>query len=149
MNIRNHVLKVIPAAVAGCLFLLTNVTYADAPLKSALGLSIDQAAQVDEIEKQTREAIRPVRTELHREERALRRAQIANDSEAITRQEKLIEPLRKKMSALHESETQRVRAILTPEQNVKYDAHLKTRDEMVGSSRDVKEYQEKPARANP
>jgi hypothetical protein len=149
MKIPSHVLKAIPAALAGCLFLLTSAAYGDAPLKSALDLSIDQAARVDEIQKQTRDAVRPVRTELHREQRALRRARIANDSEAIARQEKLIEPLRMKLAALDESETRQIRAILTPEQNVKYDAYLKTRDEMVGSSRDVKEYKEKTAQANP
>jgi hypothetical protein len=139
MNTR--IARAITAAFAGSLFFLASTAYADAPLKSALALSIEQAAQVAKIEEQARSAIRPVRSELHREERALRRAKLANDSQAISRQEALIEPLRRKFAAIHESETRQIRALLTPEQNTKYDAYLRTRDQMAGSSRDVKEYQ--------
>ena len=137
--------RAITVAFAGCLFFLASTAYADAPLKSALGLNIEQAAQVAKIQEQARNAIRPVRTELLREERALRRAQLANDSQAISKQEALIEPLRRKFAAIFEGETKEIRALLTPEQNTKYDAYLKTRDQMVGSSRDVREYQGKDA----
>jgi Spy/CpxP family protein refolding chaperone len=136
------IMKLITVAFAGCLFLLAGTAYADAPLKSALGLDVEQAAQVAKIEEQARDAIRPLRTELNREERALRRARLADDSQAIAKQEALIEPLRRKFAAIHEAETKQIRAMLTPEQNTKYDKWLKTRDEMAGSSRDVKEYQE-------
>lgn len=139
--------KAITSAFAGCLFIIASPAYADAPLKNALGLNIEQAAQVAKIEEQTRNAIRPVRTELLRGERALRRAKLANDSQAISKQEALIEPLRRKFAAIHEGETRQIRALLTPEQNTKYDAYLKTRDQMVGSSRDVKEYQGQAAEA--
>jgi hypothetical protein len=135
------------AAFAVCLFLLASAAHADESLKSALDLNIEQAAQVAKIEEQTRNAIRPIRTELQREERALRRAQLANDSQAISKQEALIEPLRRKFAATHENETKQIRTLLTPAQNAKYDAYLKTRDQMVGSSRDVKEYQGQTAEA--
>ena len=136
--------QAITAAFVGCLFIVASAR-ADAPLKSALALDIDQAAQVAKIQEQTRNAIRPVRSELLREERALRRANLANDRQAIAKQEALIEPLRRKFAAIHADETKQIRALLTPEQNTKYDAWLKTRDQMAGSSRDVREYQERPA----
>jgi hypothetical protein len=142
-----RITQAIASAFAGFVCVFASAAYADAPLKSTLGLNIEQAAQVAKIEEQTRHAIRPLRTELNREERALRRAQLANDSQAISKQEALIEPLRLKFAAIHESETKQIRALLTPEQNKKYDAYLKTRDQMVGSSRDVKEYQAKAAGA--
>lgn len=135
-------------ALAGSMFVLAPSARADAPLKSALDLTIAQAAQVDEIQKQTREAIRPVRSELHREERALRRARLANDAEGIARQEALIAPLRAQFAAIHENEIKQIRAILTPEQNLKYTEYLKVRDEMAGSSRDVREYQGPQAELN-
>ena len=137
--------KAITTAFAGCLFIVASTARADAPLKSALSLNIDQAAQVAKIEEQARNAIRPVRSELLREERALRRAKLANDSQAIAKQEALIEPLRQKFASIHAEETRQIRALLTPEQNTKYDAWLKIRDQMAGSSRDVREYQERPA----
>ncbi len=139
--------QAITSAFAGCLLLVASSAYADAPLKSTLSLNLEQAAQVAKIEEQARNAIRPLRTELNREERALRRAQLANDSQAISKQEALIEPLRRKFAAIHESETKQIRALLTPEQNTKYDAYLKTRDQMAGSSRDVKKYQGQSAAA--
>ena len=142
-----RITRAFTATFAGCLFFLASTAYADAPLKSALDLNIEQAAQVAKIQEQTRNAIQPIRTELHREERALRRARLANDSQAISKQEALIEPLRRKFAAIHEGEIKQIRTLLTPEQNTKYDAYLKTRDQMVGSSRDVKEYQGRAAEA--
>lgn len=139
----SQVLKSLTVAVAGSLLFLASSTYADAPLKTTLDLSIEQAAQVDQIQKETRDAVRPVRGELHREERALRRARLANDAAAIAEQEALIEPLRLQLAAIFASEVKQIRALLTPAQNVKYDEYLKIRDEMVGSSRDVKDYREK------
>ena len=132
--------------IAG-LSLLAVTVRADAPLKTTLALTIDQAAKVDMIQAEAREAVRPVRGDLNREERALRRARIDNDAAAIAAQEKLIEPLRARLAAIFAEEEKQIRALLTPEQTVKYEAYLKVRDEMAGSSRDVKEIR-KPA-ANP
>jgi hypothetical protein len=138
-------MKSIAAAFAGGLFFLASTAHADPTLKSALDLSMEQARQVDEIQRQARDAVRPVRTELYREQRALRRAHLANDREAVVRQEALIEPLRLKLVGIYENETRQIRAVLTSEQNVKYDAWLKKRDAEVGNVRGVREFQEKPA----
>ncbi len=136
---KSNILKTITAAFAGCLFFLASTAYGDAPLKSSLDLNLEQAEQVAKIQKETRNAIRPVRGDLHREERALRRAKIENNSDAVAVQEKLIEPLRAKMKELQEIEVMRIKKLLTSEQNAKYDELLKKRNEMAGSSRDVKD----------
>ena len=136
------------AALAAGLSLVTSSALADAPLKTALDLDVDQAAQVETIQKKSRDAVRPVRGELKREERALRRVKTGNDAEAIAIQEKAIEPLHQKLAEIFEGEAEQIRALLSPEQKIKYKRHLKERDEMVGSSRDVKEIkksEEKPA----
>jgi Spy/CpxP family protein refolding chaperone len=130
----------LPSFLVCGLLLIAISANADAPLKSVLDLSPDQAAQVAKIQKEARDSIRPVRGELHRQERVLRRARIKNDSDTVAEQEKRVEPLRMKLKALHESESKQIRTILTPEQNVKYDKYLQKRAGMVGSSRDVKEY---------
>ena len=126
-------------ALTACLTLLTGIACADAPLKGVLELTVDQAAQVDHIQKEARDAVRPVRGELKREERALRRAKSENDAEAIAKQEKAIEPLRQKLSEIFQNEEGQIREVLTEVQIPKYDEWLKERKEMVGSSRDVKE----------
>ncbi len=139
MKNKIHTIRTTLAALVAGLSLVTSAALADAPLKTALDLDIDQAAQVDTIQKNSRDAVRPVRGELKREERALRRAKTGNDAEAIAKQEKAIEPLHRKLAEIFESEAEEIRALLSPEQKIKYKKHLKERDEMVGSSRDVKE----------
>jgi Spy/CpxP family protein refolding chaperone len=135
------------ASIVSVLCLATGAALGDAPLKTALDLGIEQAAKVDEIQKKARDAVRPVREELNREERALRRARIANDAGAVARQETLIAPLREKLAGIFANESGQIRAVLTAEQKPKYEEYLKIRDAMAGSSRDVKEFQkaEKPA----
>ena len=73
MKNKTNLVKTTLAAVAAGLCLITSAAFADAPLKSTLDLDIDQAAKVAEIQKEARDAVRPVRGDLHREERALRR----------------------------------------------------------------------------
>lgn len=138
MKLENHPIKTTLAVLFAGFVLLVNAAYADAPLKSTLGLDIDQAAKVDVIQKEARDAVRPVRETLNREERALRRAKIANDAAAIARQETLIAPLREQLAAIFAKESEEIRALLTPEQQTRYEEYLKVREEMVGSSRDVK-----------
>lgn len=148
MNMKTNPIQTTLAALFAGLCLAGGVAFADAPLKTALGLSIEQAAKVDAIQKDARDAVRPVRGELLREERVLRRAKVANDAEGIARQESVLAPLREQLAAIFEEESGKIRALLTPEQITKYEAWLKVRDEMVGSSRDVKEFQktgQKPA----
>lgn len=141
MKSKITLVKTTLAAVVAGLSLVTSAAFADAPLKTALDLDIDQAAKVATIQKEARDAVRPVRGELTREERVLRRAKVANDAEGIAQQEKVIEPLRQKLADIFKNEEQQIRALLTPEQTEKYEKYLKVRDEMAGSSRDVKEIQ--------
>lgn len=148
MKSKTHHVRTTLAAVAAGLSLVAGAAFADAPLKSALDLDVEQAARIATIQKGTRDAIRPVRGELAREERALRRARTANDAEAIAEQEKAIERLRRKLAGILEDEAEQIRSFLTPEQKTKYEKYLEVRDRMVGSSRDVKgieKSKEKPA----
>lgn len=148
MKSKTNTTKATLTAIAIGLSFATSAAFADAPLKTTLDLDVEQAAKVATIEKEARDAVRPVRGDLHREERALRRAKTANDAEAIAKQEKIIEPLREKLAEIFANEAEQIRAVLTPEQKVKYEQYLKERDEMVGSSRDVKEIkksEKKPA----
>lgn len=140
MKLKTILIKTTLTVVFGGLYLgLSTATgFADAPLKTTLGLDIEQAAKVELIQKRTRDAVRPVREELNREERALRRAKIANDAVGIARQEKIIAPLRETLAGIFAKESEEIRALLTPEQTIRYDEYLKIRDEMAGSSRDVK-----------
>lgn len=138
MKLKTHLIRTALAVLTAGLILSTNAVFADAPLKSTLALDLEQAAKVDVIQKEARDAVRPVREALNREERALRRAKIANDAGAITRQETLIAPLREQLAAIFGKETELIRALLTPEQKTRYEEYLKIRDEMAGSSRDVK-----------
>jgi len=121
------------------LLLFNGYSFADKPLKSALDLNIEQAAKVAAIQKEARNAIRKPRGDLHREQRALRRAKTANDSAEIAKIEKEIPPLEDKMRQIFNDEEKKIRAVLTPEQTKKYEQWLKERDAMVGSSRDVKD----------
>lgn len=147
MKNKTNLVKTTLAAVAAGLCLITSAAFADAPLKSTLDLDIDQAAKVAEIQKEARDAVRPVRGDLHREERALRRAKIDNDAEAIAKQEKAIEPLQEELAKIFAKEEEQIRALLTPEQTEKYEEYLKERDEMVGSSRDVKDFKKEEKKA--
>lgn len=138
MKLKIHSIKTTPAVLVAGLLLVTSAAFADAPLKSALGLDLDQAAKADVIQKEARDAVRPVREALNREERVLRRAKIANDAAAIARQETILAPLRGQLAAIFAKESEEIRALLTPEQKTRYEEYLKVRDEMAGSSRDVK-----------
>ena len=111
---------------------------ADAPLKTALGLDVEQARQVDEIQSDYRRQYAAKRGEHNREARALRRARIANDSEQIAAQEEVVAKLKAELREIKASEDAAIRKVLTPEQNEKFDAYIEKRNAMVGSSRDVR-----------
>ncbi|MBM3787803.1 MAG: hypothetical protein FJW30_25905 [Acidobacteria bacterium] len=113
---------------------------ADAPLKSALGLSMDQAKAATEIHTRRFPVYQKKRSEYSRQMGKLRRARIANDSEAVVREDAIARRLHGEMMALMHEEDGEIRKLLTPEQSKKFDAYLKQRREMVGSSRDDKEY---------
>lgn len=127
-------------SVLSSLLLFSSSGYADAPLHKSLGLDIEQAKQVKDIQAKYRSQIRPVRSELHREQRKLRRAKKDFDSATIVQQEKIIPTLQAKFKQIQESENTEIRALLTPEQSVKFDTVLDQRKEAIGSSRDVNEY---------
>lgn len=111
---------------------------ADAPLKTALGLDVEQARQVDEIQSDHRRQYAAKRGEHNREARKLRRARTANDSEQIATQEKITAKLKEELKEIKASEDAAIRKLLTSEQSEKFDAYIEKRNAMVGSSRDVR-----------
>jgi Spy/CpxP family protein refolding chaperone len=125
--------------VVGALFLGSGVAQADPTLKSKLSLSMEQAKQVDDIQKKYRKPFAAKRQELNKEMRVLRRANIANDSAAVARQEKITAKLRDELRAIRQKENDEIRAMLTAEQRVKFEQVLAQRKEMIGSSRDERE----------
>jgi Spy/CpxP family protein refolding chaperone len=134
MNIRNLLFVLLT------LLTFSGVSLADAPLKSKLGLSVDQAKQVQVIQKKYRPDFRAKRQELKKEQRKLRRARADNDSNAIAELEPVTATLAGELKQIRENENAEIRQVLTPEQNKKFDDVLKERRAMVGSSRDEKEY---------
>ena len=112
---------------------------ADQSLKSALDLSMDQARVVYDIQKQYQQPFVHKRGEYQTQMRVLRRARIANDSAGTAREEQVARRLHEEMLAIQAKEDADIRTVLTPQQNRKFDAYLKLRREMVGSSRDDKE----------
>ena len=120
------------------LFVLAPAAYADAPLKSKLGLDMDQAKVVAEIQSEYRKSKRSVRQELNREARKLRRARSANDSAAVATQEQIVARLEGEMRTQILSEDDAIREVLTPAQLAKFEAYVQQRNDMVGSSRDVR-----------
>ena len=119
---------------------LTIALWADAPLKSALGLTMDQAKQVQEIEAKYQKPYAAKRGEYLRQIRKVRRARIANDRVALEAEEPIARRLHGEWRAIQAQEDAEIRRVLTPEQNKKFDEYLKLRREMVGSARDDEEY---------
>ncbi len=124
--------------VLAALLLLSQAAYADAPLKQVLGLEMDQAKLVDEIQAQYRKDFRGKRGDYHREQRALRRAKSANDSEAVAKLEPVVAGLKAELREIILSTDDEVRAVLNPGQLVKFEEYVVTRNNMPGSSRDVR-----------
>lgn len=77
-------LRILALAGAASMMLL-----ADQPLKSALGLSMDQARVTAGIQKMYQQPYVQKRGEYLRQMRVLRRARIANDSEGTARAEQV------------------------------------------------------------
>lgn len=128
------------ALMAAALVIISPAARADAPLKGALGLSMDQAKAATEIHMRRFPAYQKKRSEYSRQMGKLRRARIANDSAAEAREDAVARRLHGEMMALLHEEDDEIRKLLTPEQSRKFDAYLKQRREMVGASRDGKEY---------
>jgi Spy/CpxP family protein refolding chaperone len=111
---------------------------ADAPLKSALGLSMDQAKAVDEIKAKFQKPYIAKRHDLTNEERWMRAARVKNNSKEVAERQKTVERLAAEFKAIQMAEDAEIRKVLTPEQNKKFDDYLKLRQEMKGASRDAR-----------
>ena len=120
------------------LTLFSGAGFADAPLKTTLGLSVEQARVVGEIQGQYRRTYAAKRGEHNTEARKLRRARLANDSEQIAIQEQITAKLKEELKQIKAEEDAAIREQLTPEQNEKFDAYIAKRNAMVGSSRDIR-----------
>ena len=125
---------------AALVVLSPTVALADAPLKEALGLSMDQAKAATEIHRKLFPDYQKKRSEYSRQMGKLRRARIVNDSAAVVREDAHARRLHAEMMALMHKEDDEVRRLLTPEQSRKFDAHLEQRRNMVGGSRDDRAY---------
>ncbi|MBL8178661.1 MAG: hypothetical protein JNK48_28565 [Bryobacterales bacterium] len=119
---------------------LSNLAWADASLQSALGLTMDQARQTDAIQAAHRPKFAAKRQDLNRELRVLRRARLAHDSKAVAQQEKVTAQLQEELKQIRMHEDDEIRKLLNPEQTRKFEEYLKLRKEMVGSSRDAKDF---------
>jgi Spy/CpxP family protein refolding chaperone len=122
------------------LLIAMSLVWADAPLKSALGLTTDQAREVDQIQASYRPRFASKRQERNTELRKLRRARIANDSQQIAQLEKTTAALHEELRQIRLSEDTDIRKVLTAEQKNKFEDYIKLRKEMVGSSRDDKDF---------
>ena len=118
------------------LLLAGGLAHADAPLKSKLDLSTEQAGAVADIQADYRRTFAKKRQAFNRESRALRRARTANDPAAIAKQESVVAALKAEMTAIRIAENNSIRAQLTPDQQLKFDEVIAERAAMVGSSRD-------------
>lgn len=114
------------------------IAIADAPLKSKLDLSVEQANTVSQIQKRYRAEKRSIRQVLNRSSRLLRRAKSANDSEAIASLSEEVATFEWAMRAAIRDEDNEIRQVLEPEQLVSFEDYIDTRDKMIGSSRDVR-----------
>jgi hypothetical protein len=123
-----------------CLVSLSTMLYADATLKGTLTLDTEQARKVDTIEAKYRPVFASKRQEHNSEERKLRRARIANDSQQIATQEKIVARLDGELKEIRMKEDDEIRRVLSPAQLTKFEEYLKLRKEMVGSSRDAKHF---------
>lgn len=113
---------------------------ADAPLKGALGLSMDQAKQVQEIQAKYQRPYQLKRDERNRQMRKVRQARAANDRPALEAAEPIARRLHDEMLAIQHQEDADIRRLLTPEQSKKFDAWLHQRRTMVGAGRDDREF---------
>ncbi len=120
------------------LVLAGGIALADAPLKSALDLSTEQARQVQEIQKTYRRPFAAKRQEYNRESRKLRRARSDNDGAAIASQETIIAGLREELKQIRRAENDEIRKVLSAQQRTKFEEVLAQRKASVGSSRDAK-----------
>ena len=125
--------------VVGALFMAGGAAQADEPFRVSVSLTMDQAKQINDIQKKYRKPFAAKRQELNKELRALRRAQLANDSAALARQEKITAKLRDELRAIRAKENAELRAVLTPEQRPAFDDVLERQKATYGGTDDERE----------
>ena len=130
----NYLIKI---SIVAFVLAASGLVLADAPLKSALDLSIEQAAEVQEIQALFRKQFSSKRQVFNRESRALRRARIENDADGIAELEGVTEALKDELKAIRLAENEEIRQVLDEEQLVKFEAVIAERRAMHGSSRDA------------
>ncbi len=113
---------------------------ADQSLKSALSLDVEQARQVDAIQAKYRVPFAAKRQVQNQELRKLRRARIANDSKQMAEQEQITNRLHEELRQIRVNEDEEIRRVLRPAQLQKFEEYRKLRKEMIGSSRDDKDF---------
>lgn len=113
---------------------------ADPTLKSALGLDIDQARQVDQIEAKYRKPWAAKRQERNAEFRRMRAAQIANDRHGVAAHEAAGNKLHEEFRQIYLARNDEIRTVLRPDQKERFEKHLQAMKEMHGHSRDVKDF---------
>lgn len=124
--------------IAAVLLLAACMMWGDAPLKTALDLSMDQARVVDEIEKKYQKPYVTKRHELNNHQRWMRAARIANDSKRVAEEEAIVRKSAEEFKQIQMDKDAEIRKVLNPEQNKKFDEYLKLRQTMHGSARDAK-----------
>jgi len=120
------------------LVVMVSSMFGDARLKEALGLSMDQARVVDEIQKKYQKPYIAKRGELTNNERWMRAAAMKNDSKKVAEQEAIVKKLAAEFKAIQMEEDAEIRKVLNAEQNNKFDDYIKLRQKMKGSSRDAR-----------
>lgn len=118
------------------LVLASTSAMADRTWESALGLSMDQARQVKDIEMKYRKPYTEKRGKYMNERRWMRQAMVDKDAAKVAKQEEIVAGLEDELRTIRNAEHAEIRALLTPEQGVKFEQELKLRKEMKGSSRD-------------
>jgi len=121
-------------------FFFSGNAQADAPLDRALGLSHEQAAQVDQIQRKYRKEFSAVRQDFNRERRALRRAENDHDTALIAQQQKKTADLQDRLKKIKATEDAEIRKLLNADQAKAFEAYIEKRNAMTGSSRDAKLY---------
>lgn len=112
------------------------VVQADAPIATAVGLSMDQARQASEIQARYRKEFAKQRGEYTKVARHARAARVAHDAEKMARLEAEAEVLRQGLVDIRQREHAELRALLTPAQVPAFEAWLAENRQMHGSSRD-------------
>lgn len=139
MSIRQQTVALLCAALFG-----SAIANADPSLKSALGLSMEQAHAVTAIERAHRPAYIAKRGEYTRNARWLRNAHAQNDAAKVAQLEPVVAALAVQLKQLRDAQDSAIRALLDAQQQIAFDAYLEQRRTMVGASRDERIFDNLP-----